>query len=370
MLRGTSAVVVVSIACHLAGCGGNPNGPTPISLTGTWTGTIRSSVVANAFANIALTLTQSGSSISGTFACTAGNMSCVSPSGTVSGTVSGSSVTGRVTFQGGSCQTFSGTVSGNSMSGSYSCSASLGSDSGTWSVTKQGSQAACTFSTSPSSASFSSTGGTGVISVSTAAGCNWSASSNVAWITITSGVGGTGSGVVNYSVGVNSAASTRTGSLAVAGQTITVTQSGATGIGTDNHADLGNPADEQFHNLRGWGSINPGPPFPPESGADRTSRYQLLRSSNSVDLVVPQAAIPYTLTFRTQDGGCDDSFDVYINDSGPVYRYGHRTSSDTFPVHRVQLSSTLITSRTVKVTFRNTATDGCGLAAVYYARLD
>ncbi|HEY1402543.1 MAG TPA: M36 family metallopeptidase, partial [Pyrinomonadaceae bacterium] len=61
----------------------------------------------------------------------------------------------------------------------------------------------CSFSISPTSASQPATGGTGSVSVTAGAGCNWSAVSNAAFITITAGASGTGSGTVSYSVAAN-----------------------------------------------------------------------------------------------------------------------------------------------------------------------
>lgn len=87
----------------------------------------------------------------------------------------------------------------------------------------------CTFSISPTSASFSSSGGTGSVSVTAGTGCAWTAVSNATFITITSGSSGSGNGTVNYSVASNSSTSSRTGTMTIAGQTFTVTQSGTGG---------------------------------------------------------------------------------------------------------------------------------------------
>jgi CARDB/S-layer homology domain/Putative binding domain, N-terminal len=92
----------------------------------------------------------------------------------------------------------------------------------THTVTQSG--ISCTYSISPPSASFSSSGGPGSFGVTTQTGCGWSASSDVGWITTTSS--STGSGTVNYSVGQNSSTSSRTGHVTVQGQTHTVTQAG------------------------------------------------------------------------------------------------------------------------------------------------
>lgn len=89
----------------------------------------------------------------------------------------------------------------------------------------------CTFSISPTSSSQPAGGGTGSVSVSTTAGCAWTAASNASFITITSGSSGTGSGTVNYSVAANTGTGSRTGTMTIAGQTFTVTQAGTGGGG-------------------------------------------------------------------------------------------------------------------------------------------
>jgi hypothetical protein len=81
----------------------------------------------------------------------------------------------------------------------------------------------CTYSVQPASASFAVEGGEGTVTVTTADGCSWSAASNAGWIAVTSG-GGTGSGEARYLVEANTGASARTGTLTVAGQTVTIEQ--------------------------------------------------------------------------------------------------------------------------------------------------
>jgi Zn-dependent metalloprotease len=91
----------------------------------------------------------------------------------------------------------------------------------------------CSFSISPTSASVAAGGATGSVSVTAGAGCNWTAVSNAAFITITAGASGTGSGTVSYSVASNASTASRTGTLTIAGQTFTVTQAGTTGGGVE-----------------------------------------------------------------------------------------------------------------------------------------
>ena len=89
-------------------------------------------------------------------------------------------------------------------------------------------QGTCTYSISPTSKSFDHQGGTGSVAVTASpSNCNWSASSNRSWITITSGSAGTGNGTVQYSVAANTSASSRSGQLTIAGKTFNISQEGA-----------------------------------------------------------------------------------------------------------------------------------------------
>ncbi|HEY0765857.1 MAG TPA: M36 family metallopeptidase [Pyrinomonadaceae bacterium] len=87
----------------------------------------------------------------------------------------------------------------------------------------------CSFSINPTSASFAAAGGSGSVTVTTTAGCNWTAVSNNSFITVTSGASGSGNGTVNYSVAANTGSLSRNGSLTIAGLTHSVTQAGAGG---------------------------------------------------------------------------------------------------------------------------------------------
>jgi hypothetical protein len=85
----------------------------------------------------------------------------------------------------------------------------------------------CTYSISPTSASFTASGGTGSVTVTTQSGCSWTASSAASWMSIVSGASGTGSGTVNYSVAANTKTSSQTAASTIAGLAFTVTQSAA-----------------------------------------------------------------------------------------------------------------------------------------------
>lgn len=87
---------------------------------------------------------------------------------------------------------------------------------------------ACTYSIDPTSKAVPAIATTGVVIVTTQAGCNWTAVSNAAFITITSGSSGTGSGSVHYLVAANPGAA-RTGTATIAGKTFTIIQDSPVG---------------------------------------------------------------------------------------------------------------------------------------------
>ncbi len=89
----------------------------------------------------------------------------------------------------------------------------------TFTVTQAG--APCVASISPVVRTFPPGGGTGSVTVTIPSGCNWTAASNVAWVTIASGQSGSGNGTVTYSVDANSGLP-RIGTLTIAGRTFFV----------------------------------------------------------------------------------------------------------------------------------------------------
>jgi uncharacterized protein (TIGR03437 family) len=88
----------------------------------------------------------------------------------------------------------------------------------------------CNFNVLASLQQFGIAAGVGSLNITGASGCNWTAVSNSGWITITSGANGVGSGSAIFSVQANTGAS-RTGSITVAGRTLTITQAGTGGGG-------------------------------------------------------------------------------------------------------------------------------------------
>jgi uncharacterized protein (TIGR03437 family) len=88
-------------------------------------------------------------------------------------------------------------------------------------------RAQCSYTIAPTSAQVAFGGAAGQINVTTAQGCNWTAASNDAWLTVAAGASRSGPGAVSYSAAANPNGFPRTGTIAIAGQTFTVTQAPA-----------------------------------------------------------------------------------------------------------------------------------------------
>ncbi len=76
---------------------------------------------------------------------------------------------------------------------------------------------------------FAASGGDSSVSLTAAAGCTWSASSNVPWIVVTSKQPSSGSSSVTYRVAPNSSNSSRTGQITIAGTSYVISEAGASG---------------------------------------------------------------------------------------------------------------------------------------------
>lgn len=91
-----------------------------------------------------------------------------------------------------------------------------------------GTSAPCTFAISPTTATHNAGNSTGLVSVTTAAGCSWTVFNSNSWLNIISGATGTNNGLVRYFVTANTTAFTRIGHLLIAAQWFQVTQLGST----------------------------------------------------------------------------------------------------------------------------------------------
>ena len=138
---------------------------------------------------------------------------------------------GWITVTGGSTGTGSGTVTysvgENTSTGERRGTITIGDQA--FDVIQEG--ASCTYALSPTSRDHGPSAAFGqTVSVTAPTGCSWDASTNVTWMTITAGVPGDGDGTVTYAIDQNPGLAQRTGTLTIAGETFTVTQSGAGSI--------------------------------------------------------------------------------------------------------------------------------------------
>jgi hypothetical protein len=128
-LRDLVGVAVVGLI--LAGC----SATAPSSVAGTWTGSLVDALAGPA--TLQYTLSQSGSSLTGTWSSKF--PAAANPvTGTLAGTLSGSTVTLILAINNSSCQeSVTGTVSGSTMTGTYSDDNCGAGDGGTFTLQLQ-----------------------------------------------------------------------------------------------------------------------------------------------------------------------------------------------------------------------------------------
>jgi hypothetical protein len=85
-----------------------------------------------------------------------------------------------------------------------------------------------TYMIDPTTVSIGDSGGSGYVYVTAIDDSAWTATTNVSWISITSGSSGIGSGTVIYSVQANTSSLQRTGIIKIAGKNFTIIQYGVT----------------------------------------------------------------------------------------------------------------------------------------------
>jgi subtilisin family serine protease len=204
----------------------------------------------------------------------------------------------------------------------YSVTANSNSSSRTGTMTIAGqtftvTQSGCSYTVTYSNQPFPSSGGTGSVSVSTISHCPWTASSNANWITITSGSSGTGNGSVVFSVAANNSPNSRTGTLTVAGFTVTVTQNDACvytlSQSSDSFTAAGGPGSVNVNVLNGcsWTATSPVGWVTITSGAsgsgNGTVNYSVAPNPNSSIRTAVLTIAGRTFTVIQLGAGCNAS---------------------------------------------------------------
>lgn len=102
--------------------------------------------------------------------------------------------------------------------------------------------ATCTYTLSATTASVGASGGASSVTVTTATGCAWTATTSSSFVTILAGSSGTGTGTVVLNVAAAVGAN-RTATATIAGQTFTISQTGAGLVPSFNMFDPNSQAD-------------------------------------------------------------------------------------------------------------------------------
>jgi hypothetical protein len=209
-----------------SGATGSGNGTVGYSATANATASSRTGTLTIAGQTLTVTQVACGYTISPTTqSIAAGGAAANATVTTTSGCpwTATSNATGLYLSSGGS-GSGNGTVN-------YSAAANTTTSSRTGTLTIAGrtlsvTQVACGYTVSPTTQNTAAAGGPASATVSTTSGCPWTATSNAAWLSISSGGSGSGNGTVNYAVAANTTTSSRNGTLTIGGQTLTVSQAG------------------------------------------------------------------------------------------------------------------------------------------------
>ena len=213
--------------------GANGSGSGTVSLNATANPTTQSRATSVSVAGQSVQVTQ-----------LAGSCTFSSSPMTLSFPAAGGSATGNVTAASGCTWTASSPVgwltitsggNGNG-NGNYGVSAAQNNGSSNRSASlsvaglsisvSQPAASGCSFTVTPTNVRIGgNNNSSGSVTVAGGSGCAWTAVSNAAWLTVSSGASGSGNGNASFKAPKNSTGADRVGTLTVAGQTITVTQS-------------------------------------------------------------------------------------------------------------------------------------------------
>ena len=191
----------------------------------------------------------------------------------------------------------------------------------------------CIYSLSATSQSVGSAGGSGGVNVVTSSGCGWSASSNSAFIAITSPTSGIGNGSVSYAVEANSGAA-RSGTLTIAGRTDTIYQSAAgsgPGTLTISPQTLPNGTVGASYQIMLTASGGTAPYTWSPAGDISTSGLTFQANGNITGTPATAGTYPFTATVSDIAGATKTQTYSIIVNSGSTGTSGFNITNTSFP---------------------------------------
>jgi hypothetical protein len=212
---------------------GTGNGTVPYSVAPNGTSSQRNGTVT--IAGQTFTITQAAMSCTYSLTPTSRSMTAAGGSNTTSVTApSGcawtavSSDTSWLTVTGGASGSGNGVVTFNASANQTTTPRAASISIGGQTFTLNQAAGSCSFSLSPGSQSVAAAGGNVSTNVTASVStCAWSATSNAAWLTVTTGATGTGNGSTTVRAAANTGSGQRSGTVVVAGQSFSVTQAGS-----------------------------------------------------------------------------------------------------------------------------------------------
>jgi len=175
----------------------------------------------------------------------------------------------------------------------------------------------CGFTLDSTSASYGSDGGSSNVQVTASTtNCAWMAISGANFLTITSGAGGTGDGVVSYTVASNTLTTARSGAMTIAGQQYTVTQAGGCNYSVSptnmNLSAAGTKSKTVSVKVRGtecrWTAVSNDPFITILAGTNGVGtgkvRYTVPGNTNAFPITGTMTIAGQTVTVNQALGGC------------------------------------------------------------------
>jgi hypothetical protein len=190
------------------------------------------------------------------------------------------------------------------------------------------------------------------LTVTTGANCQWTATADQNWITITGGATGTGSGTVTYSLAANTGAA-RTGTITVQGQNFTVTQAAGDQPCTPITVGLLNWYRAEDNALDARSGNNGTPAGTLNYGEGNPGRGFVFNGANSVVSVQRQIADDFTVEFWVKVapdvtgganetdwkqgmglvGTANDDFGVSLGNGKILFGVGNATIASQFAIN-------------------------------------